>query len=286
MRNVALSPRMETSYFAKIILYERWMGSSYQEGVEHSRNTAEGVWNPIMMAVILAGGKGTRLKPFTMTIPKPLLPLGDIPILEVVLAQLAAAQCSRVVLTLGHMSHLFRALLGDGTKLGLRLEYCFEDEPLGTAGSLRLINDLEDDFLVMNGDLLTTLDYAALIREHRKRMAWGTIALHERTVGIDYGVVKTSEDGYLVEYIEKPTIPYDVSMGINVLSRRCVEYIPAARRFDMPDLMLAMRRAGKTVIGYKSDCYWQDIGRFEDYQQASADFVASPSRFLPGKTNP
>jgi NDP-mannose synthase len=237
-----------------------------------------------MMAVILAGGKGTRLKPFTMTIPKPLLPLGDVPILEVVLAQLAAANVSRVVLTLGHMSHLFRALLGDGERFGLRLEYCFEDEPLGTAGPIRLIPDLEDDFLVMNGDLLTTLDFHQLIETHRTRQAWGTIALHERSVRIDYGVVKTTGDSCLDEYIEKPTIPYDVSMGINVLSRRCLEYVPAAGKFDMPDLMLAMRRAGKTVACYKSDCYWQDIGRFDDYQQASADFVAEPLRFLPKRT--
>jgi len=133
----------------------------------------------------------------------------------------------------------------------------------------------------MNGDLLTTLDYQALIGEHRQRQAWGTIALHERIVNIDYGVVRMTGDGCLEEYIEKPTIPYEVSMGINVLSRRCLEFIPPASKFDMPDLMMAMRRGGKTVACYKSDCYWQDIGRFEDYQQASADFVASPSRFLP-----
>jgi NDP-mannose synthase len=237
-----------------------------------------------MMAIILAGGKGTRLKPFTMTIPKPLLPLGDVPILEVVLRQLAAAGIERVIITLGHMSHLFVAGIGDGARLGLRIEYCFEDEPLGTAAPIRLVADLEDDFLVMNGDLLTTLNFRDLLDTHLRRAAWGTIALHRREVKIDYGVVETAADGLLSNYIEKPIIPYEVSMGINVLSRRCLDFIPAAGPFQMPELMLAMHRAGKPVLCYRTDCYWQDIGRFDDYQQASADFVDDPSKFLPSPT--
>jgi NDP-sugar pyrophosphorylase family protein len=216
-----------------------------------------------------------------MTIPKPLLPLGDVPIIEIVLRQLAAAGLQRVVLTLGHMAHLFSALVGDGKRFGLRIEYCTEDQPLGTAGPLRLIGDLEDDFLVMNGDLLTTFDYGRLLETHRREEAWGTIALHAREAKIDYGVVETGPDGRLEKYVEKPVIPYDVSMGINVLSRRCLEFIPATGKFDMPELMLAMRRAGKKVICCRTDCYWQDIGRFDDYQRASADFVADAARFLP-----
>jgi NDP-sugar pyrophosphorylase family protein len=237
-----------------------------------------------MMAIILAGGKGTRLKPFTMTIPKPLLPLGDVPILEVVLRQLAAAGVARVVITLGHMAHIFVAGLGDGSRFGLHIDYCFEDEPLGTAGPIRLVGNLEDDFLVMNGDLLTTLNFRDLLETHLRNAAWGTIALHRREVKIDYGVVETTADGRLGNYIEKPTIPYEVSMGINVLSRRCVDFIPASGPFQMPELMLAMQRAGKPVLCYKTDCYWQDIGRFDDYQQASADFVDNPSKFLPPLT--
>lgn len=234
-----------------------------------------------MLAIILAGGKGTRLKPFTMTIPKPLLPLGDVPILEVVLRQLAAAGVSRTVITLGHMAHLFSASIGDGNRFGLDVEYCLEEEPLGTAAPIRLVENLDEDFLVMNGDLLTTLDYRRLVEVHRRRRAWGTISLHRREVRIDYGVVETTDDGLLADYIEKPTIPYEVSMGVNVLSRKCVQFIPESGKFDMPQLMLAMHRVGKTVACYKTDCYWQDIGRFDDYQQASADFVAEPSRFLP-----
>jgi NDP-sugar pyrophosphorylase family protein len=216
-----------------------------------------------------------------MTIPKPLLPLGDVPIVEVVLRQLAATGVSRVVLTLGHMAHLFAAILGDGKKFGLTIDYCTEEEALGTAGPLRLVENLDDNFLVMNGDLLTTLNYRHLFEEHCRQNAWGTIAVHPREVNIDYGVVRTGDDGLLSEYVEKPTIPYEVSMGINVLSRNCVQYIPQSGKFDMPQLMVAMQRDGKTVACHRTDCYWQDIGRFDDYQQASADFVAEPSRFLP-----
>lgn len=234
-----------------------------------------------MMAIILAGGKGTRLKPFTMAIPKPLLPLGDVPILEVVLQQLAHAGFSRVVLTLGHMAHFFSATLGDGSRFGFRLNYCHEPVALGTAGPLRLVPDLEEDFLVMNGDLLTTLAYRELFDLHRRREAWGTIAVSRREVKIDYGVIESDANDGLARYIEKPTIPYHVSMGINILNRRCLDYIPADAKFDMPDLMAAMARDGKTVLCHRTDCYWQDIGRFDDYQQASQDFVSAPERFIP-----
>jgi NDP-mannose synthase len=235
-----------------------------------------------MMAVILAGGKGARLKPFTMTIPKPLLPLDDMPILEVVLRQLVGAGFDRAAITLGHMSQLFDAAIGNGSRWGLKIDYYREDVPLGTAGSLRLVENLEDNFLVMNGDLLTTLDYCDLVKRHIAAGAWGTIALHHREVHIDYGVVETDAEGNLNEYIEKPTIPYAVSMGINVLKKSCIDFIPDAGRFDMPQLMMAMRKAGKKVICHGTDCYWQDIGRFDDYEQASRDFAKDPSRFVLG----
>jgi NDP-sugar pyrophosphorylase family protein len=234
-----------------------------------------------MMAVILAGGKGARLKPFTMNIPKPLLPLGEVPILEVVMRQLIAAGVDRIVLTLGHMPHLFSACVGDGQRLGARVECAIEETPLGTAGPLRAIPDLDENFLVMNGDLLTTLDYRELVRTHLARGAWATVALSRREVQIDYGVVEADETGLLASYLEKPTLAYSVSMGINVLHRRSVEFIPAGVTFDMPQLLLALRQAGKPVACYPTDCYWQDIGRFDDYQQASADFEADPGRFLP-----
>lgn len=232
------------------------------------------------MAVILAGGKGARLRPFTLTIPKPLLPLGDVPILEVVLQQLARAGIQRVVLALGHMAHLFIASVGDGSRFGLQIEFCQEEEPLGTAGPLRQVPALEDHFLVMNGDLLTTLDYQELFERHLRTGAAATIAIHQREVRIDYGVVTPSADSLLAEYVEKPVLPYFVSMGVNVLAKSALDFIPPGERFDIPQLMLALKAAGKKVVCYPTDCYWQDIGRFDDYQQASADFTADPARFL------
>ena len=239
-----------------------------------------------MMAIILAGGKGTRLKPFTVTIPKPLLPLGDAPILEVVLKQLARAGFKRVVITLGHMAPLFQAQLGNGSKFGVEISYVSEDEPLGTAGPLRTIENLDENFLVMNGDLLTTLDFGILLSFHRQNEAWGTISLQKREVRIDYGVIKSSDDGLLSDYVEKPTIPYEVSMGINALSRKSLGYIPPTGKFDMPQLMLAMKNAGHRVMCYRPDCYWKDIGRFDDYQEASADFDSDPARFLTPSPTP
>ena len=233
-----------------------------------------------MMAIILAGGKGTRLKPFTITIPKPLLPLGDIPILEIILRQLKNCGIGRVVIAVGHLAHLFEACIGDGSRFGLQIDYCVEDTPLGTAAPLKYIKDLEKDFLVMNGDVLTTLNYKKLFEKQINMSAWGTIALHQREVKIDYGVVKTTKSNLLNEYIEKPTIPYDVSMGINILSRECLNYIPNSSKFDMPELIMAMHQAGKKVICYKTTCYWQDIGRFDDYQRASEDFSKNPARFI------
>lgn len=235
-----------------------------------------------MMAVLLAGGRGTRLRPLTITVPKPLLPIGDMSILEVVLRQLQGAGFTRVVITLGHMAKLFAAVIGDGARWGMQVDFVFEDEPLGTAGPLRAVKDLEDDFLVMNGDLLTTIDYARLFAFHREKKALGTIAVTQRTVHIDYGVVTALPDARLAHYHEKPRIDYAVSMGINVLSRRCLEFVPAGKKFDMPDLMMAMHQREQRVYCFRTDCYWQDIGRMEDYETACADFQKDPQRFGAG----
>lgn len=234
-----------------------------------------------MMAVILAGGKGVRLKPFTMTIPKPLLPIGDVPIIEVVIRQVAAAGIKRVAVMLGYMAQLFIATFGDGSHWGVEIEYYLEDEPLGTAGSLRMLKSPERHMLVMNGDILTTLDYRKIVDYHKAHNASGTIAVTQRKAHIDYGVIIKSDGGVLGEYREKPVLEYDVSMGINVLSSESLDFIPSDGKFDIPELMTALIRAGKKVMCFDTDCYWQDIGRFEDYEQASADFVSNPGFFLP-----
>ncbi len=233
-----------------------------------------------MRAIILAGGKGTRLRPYTATIPKPLLPIGDVPILEVVLRQLSEHGFTHVTLLLNHMSHLFIAILGDGERFGIKLDFVVEESPLGTAGSIALVDDLPDSFLVMNGDLLTTLDYGELFRFHSDNGNYGTIAVAKRQQKVDYGVIETDPDGLLLRYNEKPSLDYKVSMGINVLSNRCSDYIEAGKYLDMPTLMQAMRDDGKPVATFDSDCYWQDIGRIDDYDQATIDFNDNPAQFF------
>lgn len=236
-----------------------------------------------MTAIILAGGKGTRLKPFTMTIPKPLLPLGDVPVLEIVIKQLAAGGFTRIVLCLGHMAPLFSAVIGDGSNWGVRIDTVLEEEPLGTAGALRLVKDPGENCLVMNGDLLTTIDFAALANFHRSNKALATIAVNKRNVFIDYGVVVSDASDRLTKYREKPTIHYAVSMGIYMLSRKALKLIPKTGRFDMPQLMSTVKQKHNGVFCFKTDCYWQDIGRFDDYQAASDDFTKEPGRFLPAR---
>jgi NDP-mannose synthase len=232
------------------------------------------------MAVVLAGGLGMRLRPYTMNIPKPLLPLGDQATMEIVLQQLAGQGFERVVITLGYMSQLVEALLGDGQRFGLRIEYVVEVEPLGTAGSLNLVSDLDETFLVMNGDLLTTIDYARVVASHRAREHSATVVLARRDVPIDYGVVYIDEQGCLERYEEKPTLHHFVSTGIYALNRSAVARVPQGR-FDMPDLVADLIAAHQRVRCHITDEYWQDIGRFDDYQRASADFVQDPARFLP-----
>ncbi len=239
-----------------------------------------------MLAVILAGGKGARLRPFTMTIPKPLLPLGDVPVLEVVIRQLAGDGFDRVILTIGHMAPLFVANFGTGDEYGVKIEYMRENEPLGTAAPLRQLQNLPDQFVVMNGDLLTDLSYAGLLAAHQKSGAAATIAVRSREEKIDYGLIELSDDDDFLNYREKPTVSHYVSMGINVLSRRALDVIPKQGHFDMPELMLALHRSGEKIHCHRSDCYWQDIGRFEDYTRASEDFVRDPSRFLQRNTRP
>ena len=233
------------------------------------------------MAVILAGGKGVRLKPFTMVIPKPLLPVGDLPIVEIVIRQIAAMGIKRIAMMLGYMSQLFMATFGDGSRWGVAIEYYVEDEPMGTAGSLRLLEKPERDLLVMNGDILTTLDYEAIMEFHRARNAWGTIGVTTRQERIDYGIIIKRDDGFLGEYQEKPVLEYSVSMGINVLSSQALSLIPPEGKYDIPQLMTALNDSGHSVACYETDCYWQDIGRFEDYERASSDFTQDPQRFLP-----
>lgn len=233
-----------------------------------------------MQAIILAGGKGTRLKPFTNSIPKPLVPLGDQSILEIVLKQLRYYGVDHVTIAINHLAKLIQAFFGDGAELGLNIKYSQEEIALGTAGPVRLVKDHDENFIVMNGDLLTTINYRDFFEDHVKGKFDATIGTFRKEVKIDLGVVKI-DNGIFVDYIEKPTYTYDVSMGIYVLNRRCLEFIPAGTAFDMPDLMLALNQAGRKIACYSGNYDWLDIGRVEDYEQAVALFERDRARYLP-----
>jgi NDP-sugar pyrophosphorylase family protein len=234
-----------------------------------------------MDAVLLAGGRGTRLAPLTVTVPKPLLPLGERPIIDILIAQLAAAGVARVFVCLGYLAPLMQAFLGDGARWGVTIEPRVEAEPLGTAGALRTIEGLTDDFYVVNGDTLTDLDFPAMAAAHRTTGAMATLFTPWVDEQIDYGVVSIDAGGALTGYSEKPRRGYHVSSGVYVLSRRMLPLIPPAGAFDMPDLIRAAMAAGGKVACHRPGAYWKDIGRLDHYEAASRDFEADPARFLP-----
>jgi NDP-sugar pyrophosphorylase family protein len=235
-----------------------------------------------MRAVILAGGKGTRLRPYTTIFPKPLMPIGEMPILEIVLRQLEVSGFHRITLAVSYLAELIETFFGDGSRLGLSLDYSREDRPLSTAGPLKLIPGLDETFLVMNGDILTTLDYRAMVEHHRRSGATATIGLHRRSVQIDYGVVETDPTGALARYIEKPTMHYAVSMGIYILEPRALDPIGMSEALGMPDLMLRLKQAGDVVTTFEQPCRWLDIGRTDDYTEALETFETHRAEFLRG----
>ena len=230
--------------------------------------------------VILAGGRGTRLRPLTAVFPKPLVPLGNKPVIEILLHRLAGFGFRNVVLGTGYLAELIMAVCGDGSRFGLEITYSHEEAPLGTAGPLALVRDLTDPFLVMNGDLLTTLNFATMLQHHVTHGAAATIGVYQRDVRIDFGVIERDDDGRFDGYNEKPTYHFEVSMGVNVLSRSVLQHIEPGQHMDMPDLILKVRDAGGTVQCYREDCYWLDIGRMDDYALAQEQFAENEHMFL------
>ena len=225
-----------------------------------------------MKAVILAGGKGTRLKPYTTVFPKPLMPIGDKPILEIVIGQLKSHGFDEAIITVGHLAELIMTFFGDGGKFGVKIKYSREDKPLGTAGGLGLIkNELNETFLMMNGDVLTTLDFSDLLNYHKRNGAIATIALKKRDVKIDFGVVEIDDGNSIVGYKEKPKIEYLVSMGVYAFEPSVLEYINPHEYLDFPDIIKKLILNGETVKGYVYDGYWLDIGRPDDYERAGRD---------------
>jgi NDP-mannose synthase len=227
-------------------------------------------------AVILAGGKGSRLAPYTTVLPKPLLPVGDRAILDVVVRQLEHHGFTDLTFAVGYLAHLIRAVFGDGSNHGVSIEYHEERQPLGTAGALATVDRLGETFLAMNGDVLTALDYAQLYRLHKEAGNILTIATHRRVVRTDYGVIH--EDGMVGEtrrvigYEEKPEIPYTVSMGVYMVEPAVLDYIERDTYLDVPDLVLRLLEADQQVASYLFDGYWLDIGRHDDYEKAIAEY--------------
>src|SRR5262249_26920276 len=234
-------------------------------------------------AVILAGGRGSRLAPFTTVVPKPLLPVDDMPILEIVIRQLARAGFDHITLTLGYMSSYFHAFIAQHASLNrlARIDFVGEAKPTGTAGSLASVPGLRGTFLVMNGDILTNIDYAALLAHHHATKSLLTIAQHNKEVKIDLGILKTSADNVIEDYIEKPTFSYAVSMGIYVYSEEVLGHITPGEYLDFPTLVLRLVRGGKKVVTFPNDAYWLDLGRMEDLQRATDTFIQRRDEFLP-----
>lgn len=236
-----------------------------------------------MKAVVLAGGKGTRLAPYTNVIPKPLMPIGDMPILDVMLRQMRRSGVEEIIMAIGHQGRLIKAFFGNGSRYGMKIRYSKETKPLGTAGPLALIDGLNETFLVVNGDTLTMLDFQKFIHFHQKSGALASIAMSKRKVKIDLGVLQLDSHNIVTGYIEKPNYEYQVSMGIYMFEPGVKRYVPTGEYFDFPTLVLKLLEDGQRVAGYPFDGYWKDLGRPDDYHEAVQDFERMRDAFLEGE---
>lgn len=225
-----------------------------------------------MQAVILAGGKGTRLRPYTTVLPKPLMPIDDMPILEMVIRQLKNHGFDRIIMAVGYLAELIEAYFGNGSKWGVSITYSREDKPLGTVGPLSLIENLDDTFLMMNGDVLTDLKYSDLMNFHKKNNAKITIATYNKSVKIDLGILKTNAAHEIFDYIEKPTLTHQVSMGIYIIEKSMLKYVPKDEYFDLPNLIMLSIKEKLKVMSYPFDAYWRDIGRKDDYEMVLEEY--------------
>lgn len=224
-------------------------------------------------AVILAGGKGTRLKPYTVSLPKPLVPVGEMPIIEIIIRKLAYSGFSHITITVNHMADIIRAFCGDGSKWGIYIDYSFETKPLSTMGPLKLINDLPDNFLVMNGDVLTDLDFSTFYDFHVEQQNIFTVSAYTREQKVDYGVLETGVDNKLVNFIEKPTHTYNVSMGVYMANKQILDIIPVDEFYGFDHLMLDLIKVNNPAVVKVHHGYWLDIGRPDDYEKACEDYL-------------
>lgn len=222
-----------------------------------------------MKVVILAGGKGRRLKPYTTSFPKPMMPVGDKPILEILIRQLALYGQKDIILAVGHLAELLMSFFGDGSQFGVKIQYSREETPLGTIGPVSLVREkLKETFMVINGDTLTDLDYSKLLAHHKKSKCIATVALSKRVIEIDFGVPTLTAKSTIEKYEEKPKMTYQVGTGICVFEPEIFTYIKTGERLDLPDVLKRLFASGKTVNAYVHEGYWFDIGRPADYEAA------------------
>jgi NDP-mannose synthase len=237
-----------------------------------------------MRALVLAGGLGRRLAPLTTVFPKPLAPIGEMPILEIVLRQLHWYGVREVIISIGYLGELIEAYLSTRSALpGLRISYLRETVPLGTAGPIGLLEERDQDLLVVNGDILTTLDFGRIVAYHRERQPALTVGVHARTMTVDLGVLELGAADRVQAYVEKPSFVYQCSMGVNVYAPSAIRAIEAGEVLDFPALVERLLSRGEAVLAYRADCYWQDIGRRDDYEQAVAEFDRMRDLLLPGE---
>lgn len=219
-------------------------------------------------AIILCGGKGTRLKPYTIALPKPFMPIGDYPIIEVIIRQLKSYGFNRITLAVNHQAEIFKAFFGNGDKWNIKIDYVLEQKPLGTMGPLTLIDDLDESFLVMNGDTLTDLDFGAFFEQHNKSNTIFSISSFKRQQLVDFGVLEKSNENYLIGFKEKPEFNFEVSMGVYMVNKKVVEQIPSNSFFGFDSLMLKLIEKQNTVELIEHKGFWLDIGRPDDYMMA------------------
>jgi NDP-sugar pyrophosphorylase family protein len=232
-------------------------------------------------AIILAGGKGTRLKPYTVALPKPLVPIHELPILEIIIKQLSSQGFTHITITVNHLSELIKAFFGDGSKWGLTIDYSLEKQPLSTMGPLTLIEKLPDNFLVLNGDVLTDLKFDDFLDLHSKNGSIFTIASYSRIEKSEYGVLEINNKHELVNFFEKPERLLPVSMGVYAVSKDVLNYIPKNTFFGFDHLMLELINTDRKPIVHPFSGYWMDIGRPSDYEQATDDFETMRGSLLP-----
>jgi len=233
-----------------------------------------------MRVIIQAGGVGSRLRPYTTVVPKPLMPVGEMPILEIVIRQLARYGFKDITITVGHLAHLIRAFFGDGSAFGVSIDYMLEDRPLGTIGAVSMVERLTEPFIVMNGDLLTDINYKEFYDGHVASGAPMSVATYTKEVPISLGVIELDGDSRIIGFVEKPVKTFSVSMGVYVMDPEMLSHIPAGEYFGFDDLMAKAIRDGIPVRAVGFDGIWLDIGRHEDYDNATRVFEENRERLL------